>query len=186
MTTTEETIATEEKTEKITIPMSERRPLKIVKADWPCIAIGQDYSGQVAYQAFDGAVIRVRRHADGRAVVYGYAGDWNGGGRPERENRTAGFLLASTDGEEEIVRAIRRVAGILAETEHVGEMSYAAARRCIADLPAVDVDEPESTPALSDEIRVPRELALRILSALDRAAPVVADELRAALAKVQS
>lgn len=151
MTTTED---------KIRIPMSERRPLTIAKGDWPRIAYGEVYSGQYDFQAFDGAKIIVRQHADGRAIVYGEAGDWKGGGRPARENREAGFLLAKGD---DVVRAIRRVAGILAETEMVGEMAHAAARRCIADLPA----EEDATPA-SDEVRMPREGARRLLSLLDR------------------
>lgn len=124
-------------TNRIKITMSERRPIAIVESDWPSIAYGEDYSGQYDFQAFDGARIRVRQHADGRAIVYGYAGDWDGGGRPERENREAGFLL---EVGQDIVRAIRRVAGILAETEDVGELAHAAARRCIADLPAEDED----------------------------------------------
>jgi hypothetical protein len=130
MTTTEE---------KLTIPMSERRPLKIVKSEWPKVAHGSAFSGQHEFQAFDGARISVRRHADGRTIVYGYAGDWDGGGRPTRENRTAGFLIEPSGqmpDDEETVRAIRRVAGILADTECVGEMAERASRDCIADLPA--------------------------------------------------
>lgn len=120
----------------ITITMSERPPLRLAVEDWPRIAYGEDYSGQYAFQACDGAKISVRRHEDGRIVVYGYAGDWDGGSRPEREDRTAGFLLAAGD---DVVRAIRRVAGILAETDMVGELAHSAARRCIADLPAEDL-----------------------------------------------
>jgi hypothetical protein len=123
-------------TDRIEIPMSERRPLKIVKVDWPSIAYGEEYSGQYDFQAFDGVEIRVRRHADGRMVVYGEAGDWKGGGRPERESRTAGFLLSADD---DVVRTIRRVAGILADTGFIGDMAHAAARRCIADLPAEEI-----------------------------------------------
>ena len=112
--------------DKLTIPMSERRPLKITKEEWPKVAGGSAYSGQHEFQAFDGAKISVRQSAsDGRRyIVYGYAGDWDGGGRPERENRTAGFLVET---EAEIVRAIRRVAGILADTECVGELAERAA-----------------------------------------------------------
>jgi hypothetical protein len=123
-------------TDKIKITMSERRPMSIVKTDWPLIARGIDYSGEHEFQAFDGAWIKVRQHNDGRAIVYGYAGDWDGGGRPERENRNAGYLIEA-DGD--VVRAIHRVAGVLSGTSMVGEMADAAARRCIADLPAEDI-----------------------------------------------
>jgi len=138
-------------TGKITITMSERRPLTIREADWPRIAYGECFAGQYDFQSFDGAYIRVLRHADGRAIVYGYAGDWDGGGRPERENRRAGFLIEAGASGDAIIRAIRRVAGILEETSCVGEMAHAAARRCIADLPAED-DEEESVSESDDEI----------------------------------
>lgn len=128
------TTTTTEESGKLTITMSERQPITIVKGAWPVIARGEDWAGQHGFQAFDGAWIRVRQHTDGRLIVYGYAGDWDGGGRPERENRRAGFLVEAGD---DVVRAIRRVAGILAETDMVGEeMAHAAARHCIADLPA--------------------------------------------------
>jgi hypothetical protein len=129
-------------TDKIKITMSERRPMSISKAEWPSIAYGEDFSGQYDFQSFDGAKIRVRRHADGRAIVYGYAGDWKGGGRPTRENRAAGFVVQASEPGEALVRAIRRVAGILSETEGVGEMAHAAARRCIADLPEEEDEAP--------------------------------------------
>ena len=149
--------------QKLTIPMSERRPLKIVKSEWPKIAHGSAFSGQHEFQAFDGARISVRRHADGRTVVYGYAGDWDGGGRPTRENRTAGFLLASDD--DDVVRAIRRVAGILAETECVGEMAEEAGRGCIADLPAEDDDGRVGD---TRTVSMPLDGANRLVDLLDR------------------
>jgi hypothetical protein len=176
---------------QITISMSDRRPLTIVADDWPSVSIGEEYSGQHEFQAFDGASIRVRQHADGRAIVSGYAGDWDGGGRPERENRRAGFLVPA-DGD--VVRAIRRVAGILADTDHVGDMAHAAARRCIADLPAESLgDTPVTRP-----ITMPIDGAKRLLATLDEVSEsghtgidpmlatklrAVADELRAVFAK---
>lgn len=130
MTTTED---------KIKITMSERRPISIVKADWPLIATGRAYGSELECQAFDGAIIHVRRRSDGRTIVYGYAGDWDGGGRPTRESREAGFLVEADAPSEETIRAIRRVAGILAETVYVGDMAHRAARNCIANLPAEEV-----------------------------------------------
>jgi len=129
------TTTTEEK-KKITITMSERRPITIVVDEWPQIAYGEDYSGQYDFQAFDGAWIRVRQHDDGRAIVYGYAGDWNGGGRPERRNVSAGFLL---DKGDDLARAVRRVEGILAGCSMAGDYAEGAAERCIGDLPAEEI-----------------------------------------------
>jgi hypothetical protein len=119
--------------------MSERSPIRILKKDWPVIASGSAFAGQHEFQAFDGAKISVRKHSDGRTLVYGYAGDWDGGGRPERENMYAGFLVAKDEGQDEVIRAIRRVAGILSETAHVGDMADEAARDCIASLPAEEL-----------------------------------------------
>jgi hypothetical protein len=175
--TTTTTTTTEE---KLTIPMSERRPLKIVKSEWPKVAHGSAFAGQHELQAFDGARISVRRHADGRSIVYGYAGDWDGGGRPTRENRTAGFLVAK--GEDD-VRAIRRVAGILADTECVGEMAERAARDCIADLPAEPLDggsdEPETeTLAIDGSMPVTTERLALLLALLIRCKPYVPAEIQ--------
>lgn len=124
---------------KLTITMSERRPLTIVSAEWPVIARGEWYSGQYDFQAFDGCWIQVREHADGRRIVYGYAGDWDGGGRPDRESRRGGFLVPGVDGqpdEQETVRAIRRVAGVIDGVAHVGDSVQDAANKCIANMPA--------------------------------------------------
>ena len=123
-------------TKKITIALSDRRPITIVADEWPQVAYGEDYSGQRDVQAFDGAQIQVRQHKDGRAIVYGYAGDWDGGARPERRNVTAGFLCAWPAG---LVRAVRRVQGILAGCAHAGAYAEGAAERCIADLPAEEI-----------------------------------------------
>jgi len=128
------TTTTEKK--KITITMSERRPITIVADEWPCVAYGEDYSGEHDFQAFDGAWIRVRQHTDGRAIVYGYAGDWKGGGRPGRRDVSAGFLLDKSD---DIARAVRRVQGILTECDMAGYCALGAAERCIADLPAEEI-----------------------------------------------
>ncbi len=133
-------------TGKITIVMSERRPITVVESEWPIIGKGEDYAGQYESQAFDGAQICVRQHGDGRRIVSGYAGDWDGGGRQDRRNVRAGFLLGdprpgegdrATD--EETVRAIRRVQGILANTSCAGQYADGAAERCIANLPAEEI-----------------------------------------------
>lgn len=118
-----------------TITLTDRAPVKIDEETWNLIAQGEDYQGQYDFQAFDGAWIRVRRHEDGRTIVYGYAGDWDGGGRPERESIRAGFLVAAN----ETVETIGRVADILRETAHAGEYADGAARQCVAALPAEEL-----------------------------------------------
>jgi hypothetical protein len=101
-----------------------------------CIAFGEDYDGEHACQAFDCCWIRVRRHADGRTLVYGFAGDAQGGGRPEREDRWGGNLLGADEADDhDVARVIRDVAAGLGEVRFVGSgMAAAAGRRCIANM----------------------------------------------------
>lgn len=131
------TTTTESK--RITIPMSERRPLSIVEADWPLIACAERHDGQVECQANHLWVIRVREHVDGRRLVYGWVRAGNGGVYAGWRGSEGGFLVANiNDGplalrpnDEETVRAIRRVGGIIEDDKLADE--------CIGDLPAEEV-----------------------------------------------
>ena len=122
---------------KIKITMSERRPLTIVKADWPIVARADWHDGgQLECQANNERHIRVREHRDGRRLVYGYQCAGNGGQYAGTRNPEGGFLVvpldpAVTPDEDATVRAIRRVGGI------IGDDGLAA--ECIADLPAEEV-----------------------------------------------
>jgi hypothetical protein len=120
-----------------TITLSDAAPVKIDDSKWPIIAEGRDYPGEHFFQAFDLVWIKVRRHADGRTLVYGGAGDASHGGRPEREDRRAGYLLPDPT---ETVATIRVVAVELSETDHCAELAATAGRRCIADMPADTID----------------------------------------------
>ena len=116
--------------EKIKIPMSERRPLSIVKADWPLIASADRHDGQVECQANHLWTIRVREHADGRRLVYGWVREGNGGVYAGWRGAEGGFLVEAGD-EAETIRAIRRIGGIIDDDRLADE--------CIADLPAEDL-----------------------------------------------
>lgn len=116
-----------------TITLTDAPPVKIIEDTWPIIAEGSAHGGQYGFQAFDAAWIKARRHADGRTIVYGYAGDASNGGRRERESRRAGYLLASP---ERTVETIRQVAEELAETGYCESLAATAGRQCVADLPA--------------------------------------------------
>jgi hypothetical protein len=127
-----------------TITLTDRPPVRIVEEDWPVIAHGRFFSHdaragmEVQANRTWQCDIRVRRHQDGRAVVYGtyeYSSRWQGErGHVDR----AGELLASGD---DIVYAIRRVADTLDEitggeyTAHIAQ----AERGCVADLPAEEI-----------------------------------------------
>lgn len=134
--------------QKITIAMSERRPLKIDPEMWSIVAEAMRHDGQVEYQANNEWAIRVREHADGRRIVYGYHQAGGSGQHAGFRERRAGFLIDAvqrdamregSDGkptsmypdEDETIRAIRRVGGVIDDD--------ALAVECIADLPAEEI-----------------------------------------------
>jgi len=108
-----------------TITLTDRAPVRIVEEEWPIIASAKDWDGEFDFQAPRTWAMRVRQHADGRAIVYAtYATQFRG----EVEWRGGELLDAGAD----IAAAIRRVGEDGAMPEHV-------IRECIADLPAVEV-----------------------------------------------
>ena len=122
--------------DKITIQLSNRRPISIDPDVWPVIASarGNDYDGppEKRYQADDQDEVTywrltVREHGDGRAIVYGEVrngedGDWAGGV----------FLDISGDNHADIEGTIRQVG----EWGHVPERLI---RACLAALPAEEL-----------------------------------------------
>lgn len=105
-----------------TVSLTDRAPVRIDEDKWPLVAEGKGWDGEYEFQASRTRGIRVRQHADGRAVVYGvYTTRFRG----ERDAR-AGYLLAAG---EDVPAVIRRVG------EEIGA-SEAVIRECIADLPA--------------------------------------------------
>lgn len=113
--------------------MSERRPLSIVKSEWPLIARADRHDGEVQVQANHEWAIRVREHADGRRIVYGWLREGNGGSHAGWRGAEGGFLVDPGD-EAETVRAIRRIGGMIDDDKLADE--------CIADLPAEEADAP--------------------------------------------
>ena len=123
---------TETKTRTITL--TGRRPVTIDEAEWPIIARASDdsYEGNdpaLHNQASDQGQIdeyslRVRQHADGRAIAYGtYTEGW----QSEHDGLThAGILLGP---DETIEYAIESVGVTLGVPKQL-------VADCIADLPA--------------------------------------------------
>ena len=125
-----------------TITLTGRPPVRIRQADWPLIARAGNarWDGQYRFQAtrITDVAIRVRRHADGRMVVYGiydYETKWQG----ERDVRIrAGYLLPAGD---DPVAAIQAVGADI--NERLGgedeELVRGAVDRCVAALPAEEI-----------------------------------------------
>lgn len=126
------TATTTEKKKKIAVTMSERAPLKLDPELWPLIASADTHDGQVECQANREWRIKVREHADGRRVVYGWVCRGNGGMPIGYRGASGGYLVeAGANAGEETIRAIRRVAGIIGD-DQLGD-------ECIADLPAEEL-----------------------------------------------
>jgi hypothetical protein len=142
-------MTTEATTKKITITMSESRPLKVDPAAWPVIAKASWHDGQIECQANYVRSIKVREHRDGRRIVYGIYVSGPGGGWQGFRGMRGGFIVDSVrdenrdpretaegaswvfPDEEETIRAIRRVAGIIGD-DSMGD-------ECIANLPAEEL-----------------------------------------------
>lgn len=134
---------------KITISMSDRPPVSINPKEWPTVAEASGHDGMIRIQANHEWFIRVRKHADGRALVYGRHEAGNGGAHAGWRDRFAGYLVPAAprnalgspirmtsdgtahDQPADIIRAIRRVAGVL-DMPELGD-------DCIASLPAQDL-----------------------------------------------
>ncbi|HOC17135.1 MAG TPA: hypothetical protein PKK95_02650 [Vicinamibacterales bacterium] len=121
----------------LTITMTGRAPVKILKTDWPVIASsrGDSYGGTdggrhqqaLTRGELDAYRLTVRQREDGRTIVYGVldgAPAWTG-----THSRRAGELL---DPGDDIAAAIQRVGVECRLPEPV-------IRACIADLPAEEI-----------------------------------------------
>ena len=107
--------------ENLTITLTNRAPVSIVKADWPVIASAKDYDRECESQANRTWRLTVRQHEDGRAIVYGAYGTAYSNDR----DRRAGTLCAAGDDLAAAINAVARDCGC-----------EAIAAACIADLPA--------------------------------------------------
>lgn len=113
---------------KIKISLSDRPPVTVDKTKWGLVASAKWYDGQIECQANRRAWIKVRRHDDGRSIVYGLAdSNW-----ANESSVAAGYFVAADEGDEGDIAAIKRVA------EEIGHPDLA--RDCIQDLPAEDLD----------------------------------------------
>lgn len=136
-----------------TITLTDRAPVKIREEEWPVIATGSaddDDAMQVgnAPNREWTRTMRVRRHEDGRVIVYGvyeYDTAFQGAAGAAAKR---GELLAEKATPAQIIAAIRRVATALAEAESEAAIEdnqrdaarwRAVAHECIADLPAEEL-----------------------------------------------
>jgi len=132
-------------TKSRTITLTDRSPVRVNEDEWPVVAYGarteddDDGRGNPPNWTTTRA-IRVRQHADGRAIVYGiYDHSTNFQGERDHVARR-GVLLEPSVGWEQIIDAIRVVGRQLAEAEDEAEAEWrTAVQACIADLPAEEL-----------------------------------------------
>ena len=124
---------------KRTITLTVRRPVKIDDDAWPKIASAADGDHDNQYECQANRTwkwwINVRRHADGRAIVYaGYDYSTVFQGEADDHHRE-GELLDADCTDADICEVVQRVANSMrGEPENGGWGRLAA--ECIADMPA--------------------------------------------------
>lgn len=121
-----------------TITLTGRPPVTIREDQWPDLAYASYEHGVDRHtNQWDRrreAFVRVRQHADGRAIVYArydYTTRWQG---EHDETRRAGVLLPIGATTEQIIAAIHQVWASL-DVDPGGDERIV--QECIADLPAV-------------------------------------------------
>lgn len=129
-----------------TIVLTGRPPIKINEIYWPVIASASDkeFDNQYEFQANEISkwLVKVRQHADGRAIVYAsysYVSNWAGA---RCYYPKSGVLLPANSSHDDICRAIKNVCFDIASLEHYGDEANrwpTLANECIADMPAEEL-----------------------------------------------
>lgn len=105
------------------ITLTDERPVLVTDEEWPVVASASHDKDGSGNQANRRQYMRVRQHADGRCLVYGWSeSSWQG-----EHGRQAGFRATPDD----CPRQLRMVAGLVGIEEWL-------VMQCISDLPAQD------------------------------------------------
>lgn len=131
----------------VLIPLTDRRPVAVSNDEWPVIAAAGDCRWDNRYKSQANRIwnydLRVRQHADGRAIVYGQY-DYSSTVENDRGVQITGGELVKTGGD--IVAAVMRVGRSLmdevpsGDRHHDGsEIFQALVRECIAKLPPEEI-----------------------------------------------
>ncbi len=125
-----------------TIIMSDAAPVRIIQEDWQVIAHGQHYSfdNEYEFQANEKLEIniRVRRHADGRTLVYGsYEFSTNWAARDDVCHR-AGYLYPDALSPDQLICAIKKTGNEIADGADISAV-YDTVRDCISELPPLEI-----------------------------------------------
>lgn len=119
---------------KKTVKLTGRRPVTFDKKQWPVIAKASDFKGGSGHacQANEEAWVVVRRHADGRHLIYGMRDSGPGGMHMGYRGVSVGDLLEASESCD-LNTAINEV------VEGLGDGWEHLADECIGALPAEDI-----------------------------------------------
>lgn len=119
------------------IPLTGRAPVKIDDSLWPIIAKASTFSGEHECQANTIAWIRVRRHADGRVLVYGCRESGPGGWPVGAAGWRGGELLSDMDSPAIARAMLRMLHGLEGGFCAIG--ARALVEEAIGSLPAEEI-----------------------------------------------
>lgn len=136
--------------EKLLIRLTDARPVRIVAADWPCLAAARQdwWNGELESQANRSSYWRLRvRRRGSQWLVYGWyehGTQWRG---EESHEHYRGERLDCGDSDEEaqvaaVIEAVKRVCSDLGDLPAYSDDASQwelLAQECIADLPAVEL-----------------------------------------------
>lgn len=124
-----------------TITLTNRPPVKIKEENWPVIASAKDEDWDTQYESQANQTwkwsIAVRRHKDGRAIIYAtytHTSQWAGSN--DTYDRQGEYLAYKDVPLEHICTAITSVCARMQ-----GERWDSIKDQCIAGLPAEDLDD---------------------------------------------
>lgn len=145
VTRQKEQIMSQNTSPHLTITLTGRPPVRILKADWPLIASATDdrYDSEHQCQANREAAwaLRVRQHADGRAIVYAvyhYTSRW--AGEPEYHVRAGHLLAPGADIPAAILALTDELETRMPDDAEWGHGYFQRlGHECVAALPAVEI-----------------------------------------------
>ncbi len=123
-----------------TITLSGRAPVRIDEARWPIIAQAEErvHDG-TEYESQAGRVTSVqfyvRRHEDGRAIVYAVFDHMTRWADERSYTHRAGYLAQPVDGPIDLATMIKYTASDLVERHCMATLVQDAMNKCIAALP---------------------------------------------------
>lgn len=135
-------------TDKLTIALTGRPPVTVIKDNWPIIASAADrwFDSEYRSQSFRTTDwrITVRQHQDGRAIVYARYDHYTQYRHERNHRQYAGVLMPAGCTPQQICHTIGDVCEMISAMEHRSEEDARQWRtlcsECIEDMQAEELD----------------------------------------------